>query len=317
MVRYCRSNQFRLMPNHPGASPRILIRNPEFDYFQAASWSKDSRLVLASIEKRTSGALKTSGTIIRPTLSPDGRWVAYGLLPEQENQTPGIYLLGTDGTRETLAVPNDNRPVAWSPDSSRLYYLGNRTGNFSLWSVVVASGKATGTPELVRPDTGLIDSMGMTREGTLYYLVRGANRTNIYSAELALGSAVRSALVNDLRLNALGASLSPDGKSLAYFISRMTGPTPVTGSEQTVIVRSLETGKERDFVQDQVRLPPAGAGGRCGFRTTSRCSLQRLSSKSPAVSSSGWISQPGIGISSSVRLSRRRALRYLLTAKRR
>jgi hypothetical protein len=47
--------QFRAAGNQAGAAPRILIRNPEYDYFQAAAWSNDSRSVLASVEKKTGG----------------------------------------------------------------------------------------------------------------------------------------------------------------------------------------------------------------------------------------------------------------------
>jgi len=139
--------------------------------------------------------------------------------------------------------------VEWSPDGSRLYFMSTRTGDISLWSVGMASGKATGAAELVRANAGSLGSLGMTRSGTLYYGVRGGGGTNIYSAQLsALGMVAGApAVVNERFVNStFGAVISPDGKSLAYYSVR-------PGPEHLAIVRTLETGKERDF-RSEVRL---------------------------------------------------------------
>jgi len=205
----------------------------------------NAQLGAVSLADGSYRALKTTGRFIRPTLSSDGRWVAYGLFPDPERHVEaGVYALNTQTMQETLVVPRDNRPLTWSPDGSRLYFLSDRAGSFSMWGAGFVSGRASGSPEMVRRDTGLIDSMGMARTGTFYYIVRGADRFNIYTAEIAASGAIgKPALAADRLINNnAGASVSPDGKLLAYYMVRM-------GQDQKIVVRSLETAKEREFNQ--------------------------------------------------------------------
>jgi Tol biopolymer transport system component len=242
-----------------GKEPRSLIRGTS-DEIYPIGWIPGSRQLLVgrilrpdlnnqigtiSLADGSYRTLKSAARFIRPTLSIDGRWVAYGLLPDPEHHVEaGVYVLNTETAQETLAVSHDNRPLTWSLDGSRVYFLSDRAGSFSMWGVGIASGKATGAPELIRQDTGLIDSMGMARGGAFYYLVRGADRSNIYSADIAAGGAIGKPVLaaeNPINSNA-GASISPDGKWLAYYVVR-------NGQDHKVVVRSLETGKEREFVQ--------------------------------------------------------------------
>jgi Tol biopolymer transport system component len=105
------------------------------------------------------------------------------------------------------------------------------------------SGKAAGLSEIVRPDVGRIGSLGVTRKGVLYYSVPGSGGSNIYTAELAPGGTVTKApaLASERFVNSnAGASISPDGKFLAYYVFR-------PDFESLVVVRDLETGKERDL----------------------------------------------------------------------
>jgi TolB protein len=265
--------ELRVLPLKSGQpkEPRVLRSS------QSASeddvpigWTPDGRQLLVqrspqgqltqvgmlSLQDGSYRALKSAWAINRPRLSPDGRWVAYGGIPDEKTQVYDVYVLATDGSQETDVIPGpaNDVPTEWSPDGSRLYFGTNRTGTISQWSIGIASGKSTGAPEMVRPDTAMFP-MGMTRNGVWYYFVRGTSRSNIYTAELGPSGTVNKgpALVNERMVNStLGASISPDGKSLAYYSIR-------NGPEHVVIVRTLETGKERDFRQE-VRLSDAGSG---------------------------------------------------------
>lgn len=210
------------------------------------------QLGMISLEDGSYRALKSSWRFQQPRLSPDGRWVAYGGLPEKESQVFDIYVLSTDGTRETAVVQNtaNDVPMEWSPDGSHLYFVSTRTGEASLWSVPVQSGKAAGAAELVRPNTGALYTLGMTRSGAFYYRTAVNGGTNIFAVELGPdGTAIQApALLSERLVNStFGARVSPDGKSLAYYSIR-------TGPEHLVIIRTIETGQERDF-RPSARLP--------------------------------------------------------------
>jgi len=288
--------ELRVLPMNGAQSkmPRVLLRSQgRQDPPAPVGWTPDGRrlLVMRYLPDQTNvneigmidlkdgsyRALKSSRRINFPRLSPDGRWVAYGGLPDEQSQVHDVYVLSTEGTQETDVVPHpaNENPLAWSPDGTRLYFISNRTGSSSVWSIGMASGKPTGAPELVRPDTGPIESMGMTRAGVLYYLVRGGGGTNIYTAELGPnGTVSKPVLWSDRFVNSTqGASISPDGKSLAYYSVR-------SGPEHLVIVRSLETGKERDLRQELRLFVPNGSGPMwfpdSRSLLTMTCDLQKL-----------------------------------------
>lgn len=68
-----------------------------------------------------------------PDVSPDGQWVAFSTLGNQED----IFVARTDGSSERQITNDDfnDRIPRWSPDGRRLVYYSNRTGNYELWSV--------------------------------------------------------------------------------------------------------------------------------------------------------------------------------------
>ena len=105
--------------------------------------------------------------------------------------------------------------------------------------VPVKDGKPVGEVELVKSDIGIITPLTMTRNGTLYYSVPGRARRNVYRAALGDDGKVSGTpeVVTDKYVNSnWGASLSPDGKRLAYYSDR-----PGT----VLVIRDLSSGQER------------------------------------------------------------------------
>ncbi len=79
---------------------------------------------------------------ITPAVSPDGRRLAYGRLPDEwspgalpESISLHVYDLDTADDRELTSGFDDIEPI-WTPDSQKLLFLsGGRTGVHSLWSI--------------------------------------------------------------------------------------------------------------------------------------------------------------------------------------
>src|SRR5690348_11099339 len=68
--------------------------------------------------------------------------------------------------------------------NSRILFLSDRTGSYSLWAIPIEEGRPKGPAELIKADVGRIRPLGFTRTGTLYYDLPGSFRSNIYTAEL-------------------------------------------------------------------------------------------------------------------------------------
>jgi len=254
--------QFRAMGNQAGSAPRILIRNPEYDYFQAAAWSNDSRSVLASVEKKTGGwqlawisaangsikVLKSLGwsTVFGGvSLSPDGRYIAYALRDSPGSPDSSIYVLSADGSRETVIAKGGgvNQAPLWTPDGSHVFFSSNRSGTFGLWAIAVENGKATGPARLMKGDLGNISATGFASSGTFFYS-HNEGGSNIYAAEIEPASGRLRSSPALLTENFVGSnespSWSPDGKLIAFLRER-TSSYP---NFFDLVVRSIETGVE-------------------------------------------------------------------------
>lgn len=256
------------------AKPRVLSRSDGFaDYMIPRGWSSDGKQLMAvqTLANQTTRigmftladgqfrAVKTVRAFNPMALSPDGRWIAYGTTPNNNTQLGDVYVIATDGSQETAVVQNpaNDVPMAWSPDGSRLLFLSDRTGTFSLWSVAIAAGKPNGLPQLLKADTGPIGGMGMTRDGTFLYIVASSQRRNIYGAEVGPDQRLRRppVLASERFVNSnFGARLSPDKKSIAYYSFR---PGPAYAF---VVIKDLNTNAEREISIKLRIAAPQGLG---------------------------------------------------------
>ncbi|MBI1874166.1 MAG: PD40 domain-containing protein [Acidobacteria bacterium] len=266
----------RILPFTGGeaAQPRIVHRNEETARIRPYAWTPDGKqlLVLRSLKDATNqiamvsvqdGSVRVLKSLAwqyaRLSLSPDGRYLAYDAPSGDGDPTAprDIFVLAADGSRETAVVqsPADDSSPLWSPDGSQIVFLSTRTGNTSLWRVPIEGGKPKGPAELVKADTGQIRLQGMTRSGSLYYLVQTVRRTNVYFAELdgTMKTAKAPVLATERFINSnLGPRWSPDGQYLAYVSRRGKGADGMDSA--VLVIRTLETGEERDLSM------PKGAG---------------------------------------------------------
>ena len=214
------------------------------------AWSPDGRHLLAEFVK-TDGTrdmmlvtvadgsaklLKTMGRDQSPggEFSPDGRYIAWAT-------KEGISLFELQTGTESLLIPDRSNPsvLGWAPDGRRILFSSERAGSADAWLVAVAGGKAQGEPVLVRKNWGNIP-MGFTRSGAFYYgVINNVWETSIAELDPASGNVVSPPQPAFRRGNTRASGWSPDGRSLAAIDAREP--------RRAVIVRSMETGEEREL----------------------------------------------------------------------
>jgi len=130
-----------------------------------------------------------------------------------------------------------------------------------IWVLDVVNGKPEGSPQLVSDNLNGMKPLGLTQDGSYYYLLHG-RESDIYFVDLdpETGKAVTSftkAVQNFEGLNRQPA-FSPDGKRLVY-VSLRNATWYYSWVSGSLVIRSLETGEER-ALQPNLPLVLRGAG---------------------------------------------------------
>jgi Tol biopolymer transport system component len=236
----------------------VVLRIEQNDYLRPIAWMPggEQLLVLRSLSDRTNqiGRVTIQDGSFRSiksldwrypdllSLSPDGQYVAYDV-PAGDNGSPrDIFVLATDGSRETRVVQNpanDSSPL-WSPDGSQLLFLSDRTGSNALWTVSIENGRPNGPAASIKTDVGSISLLGMTKSGALYYFSRTAALRNLYVTDLDAMHATKPPVPATERFinRNVCPTWSRDGEYLAYYSFRDT-------SISVLVIRSAKTGDER------------------------------------------------------------------------
>ncbi len=234
-----------------GSKPRILraVGNGVLDHVPLA-WSPDSKHLLAEFVKAdgsrdmmlvtvadgSTKLLKAVGKDLSPggVFSPDGRYIAWAT-------KEGFSLVDLRKGAESplIADRSGHSVLGWAPDGKHILFSSERSGSADAWLVAVADGKAQGEPMFVKKDLGSMP-MGFTRRGAFYYGVSN-NVWDVQIAELdpAGANAGSSPQRAFQRGNTRSPAWSPDGRSLASVDAREPS--------QAVIIRSMDTGEEREL----------------------------------------------------------------------
>jgi Tol biopolymer transport system component/beta-lactamase regulating signal transducer with metallopeptidase domain len=253
-----------------GSEPRTLYRTDEqHRWVGPCDWFPDGRHILVSLTAkdgtdklvRISTAdgsfhlFKTVGKdcLHNARLSPDGQYIAYDFKPEDDDSSLNldISLISTDATRETSLIKHASVDfvLGWTPDGKNILFASDRTGTLGIWLIAVADGTPRGTPELIKQVAGRFEPMGFTREGSYYYSTsRGSD--DIYIAriepETGIVTAPPKKAVERYEGSNLTAAYSSDGNYIAY-IHRLGYVPPNRSRGNVLCIRSLETGREREF----------------------------------------------------------------------
>jgi len=215
---------------------------------QVPNENKTMSIVSVSISDGSIHKIKTAGAgpwVWGTRLSPDARYVAYGLPAEGGSDKQDIFVVEIASGQETSLVHHsaDDKLLGWTPDGRHLLFASDRMGSWDAWLLPVAEGKAQGLPKLVARNLGEVAPKGFTQNGSYYYEV-AYNGDNVYTA--AIDMVAGQLLAAPAALPAAGnngyADWSPDGQSLAY----CSYPEPAR-QPHIIRIRSLATGEEREL----------------------------------------------------------------------
>lgn len=80
-----------------------------------------------------------------PVLSPDGRWVAYGRVFQEQRD---IWAVSAEGGVPHAVTSHEALEMhpAWSPEGSRLAFVSDRDGQEHLWVAPIRDGRLVGEP---------------------------------------------------------------------------------------------------------------------------------------------------------------------------
>ena len=248
-----------------GGEPEIVHSNPHVDYLDVFDWTPDGErlLILISRADRSNqmawlsladGTVRVLKTFDwrypqRAQVSPDGRWIAYDLQPDEEDpERRDLFVLAADASVETRVVehPATDFLFGWAPDGRHVVFGSDRTGGVAAWLLPVHEGRAAGRPRLIRSDLWRVHPMGLTRGGALFYGAQGGAR-DIYLASVDFTTgrvlAPPARAVERFVGSNSAPDWSPDGKYVAYLSQR--SPIPTGSFGKALVIRATATGEER------------------------------------------------------------------------
>jgi Tol biopolymer transport system component len=245
-----------------GSNPRLLAGDNNHVPW---SWAPDGKLILAGLFSKENGwqaALVSvadgSSRIVASNasdgkFSPDGRHIA---LVRGQGGYGEIAVADVEGGSESLIVGGRNRNPMWAPDGKRLLVVSDRNGQPALWSVHIENGSVGSGLEFVPANVNNL--LGGTPNGEYYYSLTSRN-IDLYVADMdpeteTLRSKPSQITTQDFNY---GATWSPDGQHLAYYVIRGFGSG---SSRETVMIRSAKTGEVREVpakepINSATRMP--------------------------------------------------------------
>lgn len=236
------------------------------EYAWPMDWFPDREHILIGISKRQIAVLSTKDNTVHPIekklegdsacVSPDGRYIAYGIRQGENNPDRDIYVFSIEDNREMPLIehPANEEILGWSPDGRWVLFRSNRLGSRDAWIVSIIDGKTQGNPILIK--RGVEGSaMGFDKDGSFYFM-SSKDMEDIYIASLNPETGVIQNPPKKMDLPTEGSNdfpaYSPDGKKLAYY----RGLGGRFEYRSALHIRSLESGKEKAFSLNMKALYP-------------------------------------------------------------
>jgi serine/threonine-protein kinase len=235
--------ELRILPVEGGASR--LVWSDANEVAHPLDWSRDGQDILVRLESRDGaralGVISSSnGTLRRltsvdathgtATLSPDGRFVAFDNSQAPEATERDVFIASTAEAAEPAVLvkaQSDDFGPLWAPDSERILFISDRTGEPSVWSVAVHGDAATSEPTILQRNIGRVVPSGISTKGKLFYSLQ----VGLVDVFQAIVDVTRGEILEPPRPVApsqvgskMNSDWSPDGRMLTYVLLPQAGP---------------------------------------------------------------------------------------------
>jgi Tol biopolymer transport system component len=113
---------------------------------------------------------------LRPSVSPDQKWVAYQHSDLQSNPPHGVAVAPIEGGPPVriLAIPHETRIFVWTPDGRALAYIDPRS--FNVWAMPADGGKPRQLTDFKTDQTFFF---AWSRDGKQLALARGTRTSDV------------------------------------------------------------------------------------------------------------------------------------------
>jgi serine/threonine-protein kinase len=169
-----------------------------------------------------------------PRVSPDGKWIAVGIVDDHEANIWVYDLAGTSASRR-LTYGGRNRFPLWSADSRRVAFQSDRGGDRGIfWQFADGTGSAE---RLTKPDPGTSHApeSWSSRGGEMLFRVTKGEIHSLWVLDVA---SRKTTPFDEVASNMFpNADFSPDGRWVAYSVGEgarfaiYVQPFPTTGAK--------------------------------------------------------------------------------------
>jgi serine/threonine protein kinase/WD40 repeat protein len=172
---------------------------------------------VSSAKPKARAITSDSSVKLRPSISPDGRRVAFSQGSSNRRNVFTIPLAGGQPTQLTF-LDSDNLSPAWSPDGREIAFGSMEGGTARVWSV-----PSQGGPLRRFAGSRMSQSLRLTWAPGARILYHRPGNRNFHHLDPATGEE-RPLLRDDSRGWAFEPLYSPDGRSVALYWNRRDGP---------------------------------------------------------------------------------------------
>jgi TolB protein len=224
------------------------------EHFEAPNWTRDGAAFIFNRDGRilrlpvTGGKPETIdiGLATRCNndhgISPDGTQLAISDQSQEEHRSLVYIVPLAGGTPRRITKNSPSYWHGWSPDGKTLAFVGQRNGDFDIYTIPAAGSAADGTEETrLTTAKGLDDGPEYSPDGRYIYF--NSERTGVMQIWRMLADGSQQEQVTSDEFNNWFPHISPDGKWMVFLSYQKTVTGHPENKDVTLRLMSLSDKK--------------------------------------------------------------------------